>query len=276
MTTTGQGALLLLAMATAGAHAGAQTQAQERTAASPAAPASAECRFEDAGHGRVRAVLDGRTLVLEDGREVVLSGLVWPEEERGGPAKDNNKAALQDQIGGRAVVLKRLGPDTDRYGRLPAHVFAGDDWVQHKLLAAGHARVAARVGDFACAARLLQAERAARSAKLGLWADPSQAPRQAADPASILAERGRFILVEGRVISVRESGGTIYVNFGQRWSEDFTATALRRNEKMFATAGLDLKKLAGRNVRVRGVIEERGGPWIELNRPEQIEVIGRD
>ena len=75
---------------------------------------------------------------------------------------------------------------------------------------------------------------------------------------------------------MRESGGTIYVNFGRRWSEDFTATLLRRNEKTFATAGLDLKKLASRNIRLRGVIEERGGPWIELNRPEQIEIVGND
>lgn len=258
MTMARLGALLLAAVTVGGAHA------QERAAVKSAAPATAGCRFEDAGHGRVRAVLDGRTLVLEDGREVVLSGLVLPQEERGGPAKDNNKAALEALLGGRAVVLKRLAPDADRYGRLPAHVFAGDDWVQQKLLAAGHALVAARVGDFACAARLLQAERAARGAKLGLWADPSQAPRQAADPASILAQRGRFTLVEGRVVSVRESGGTIYVNFGRRWSEDFTATLLRRNEK------------TSRNIRMRGVIEDRGGPWIELNRPEQIEIVGND
>jgi hypothetical protein len=99
--------------------------------------------------------------------------------------------------------------------------------------------------------------------------------RQADVPASVLAERGRFTLVEGKVLSVRESGGTIYVNFGRRWSEDFTATLLKRNERAFTTAGLDLKALSGRTLRLRGVIEERGGPWLELTRPEQIEVIGR-
>jgi hypothetical protein len=34
-----------------------------------------------------------------------------------------------------------------------------------------------------------------------------------------------------------------------------------------------LKKLAGQRVRVRGTIEERGGPWIEATGPEQIEII---
>ena len=65
------------------------------------------------------------------------------------------------------------------------------------------------------------------------------------------------------------------MNFGRRWSEDFTATLLKRNERAFAAAGLNLKTLSGRTVRLRGVVEERGGPWLELTRPEQIEVIGR-
>jgi hypothetical protein len=134
--------------------------------------------------------------------------------------------------------------------------------------------VAARVGDAACAAELLAAERGARAENLGLWADPRHAIRKADDPAAILADRGRFTLVEGFVLSVRESGGTIYVNFGRRWSEDFTVTVPKRSERAFTAAGLELKALAGRPARVRGVIEERGGPWIEAMRPEQIEIIG--
>jgi len=59
--------------------------------------------------------------------------------------------------------------------------------------------------------------------------------------ADVLARRGRFALVEGRVVSVRESGATIYVNFGRRWSEDFTVTVLKRNERNFTAAGLDFE-----------------------------------
>ena len=70
--------------------------------------------------------------------------------------------------------------------------------------------------------------------------------------------KGQFALVEGKVVSVRESGATIYVNFGQRWSEDFAVTVRKRNERNFAAAGLDLQGLAGRRVIVRGFIEARG------------------
>ena len=132
----------------------------------------------------------------------------------------------------------------------------------------GLARVA-RVGDPACARA---EEQAARAGKLGLWAEPVYVMNKAEDHAEVLKQRGRFALVEGTVLSVRESGGTIYVNFGRRWSEDFTVTIAKRNERAFSAAGLEPKTLAGKRVRVRGWIEERGGPWVEAARPEQIEV----
>jgi len=106
----------------------------------------------------------------------------------------------------------------------------------------------------------------------GLWGGSYYATKKAEDPAGILALRGHFAVVEGKVLSVRESGGTIYVNFGRRWTEDFTVTTLKRNERTFDAAGLPLKQLAGRRVRVRGTIEERGGPWIEALHPGQIEI----
>jgi hypothetical protein len=174
-----------------------------------------------------------------------------------------------------------MGAESDRYGRVvalvsvePAAPEAGIS-VQRALLAQGQARVAANLGDSACAASLLEAERTARVGGLGLWADPYYVIRDAEDPAGILAVRGHFAVVEGKILSVRESGATIYVNFGRRWSDDFTVTVQKRSERSFSAAGLELKKLAGHHVRVRGTIEERGGPWIEAVRPEQIEIAER-
>jgi hypothetical protein len=223
---------------------------------------SAPCAPETIGVVTVRAVLDGRTLLLTDGREVRLAGIEVSSE---------SKPALEAHIAGREITLK--GKATDRYGRLVAYAYAGSGpSVQAHLLSQGRARVAARIGDPGCSAELFAAETAARTARLGLWDGPHYLPRKAGNPAEILGERGRFTVVEGRVLSVRESGSVIYVNFGRRWSEDFTVTVLKRSERAFSAAGVELKKLAGRNVRIRGYIEERGGPWIEATRPEQIEI----
>ncbi len=249
----------------------------------PAAGEAPACRLEPLTAGTVASVNDGRTFVLADGREVRLAGIeVAPLAEPDGPeakAGAAAKAAAEGLLIGREVVLKRLGEGTDRHGRLLAHAFTSADgaerWVQADLVAAGHARVSARVGDRACAAELMRLERAARAAKLGLWAEPYYVTRRAEDAAAIAAARGRFTIVEGKVLSVRESGGTIYVNFGRRWSQDFTVTIAKRNERAFAAAGLEPKKLEGRVVRIRGWIEERGGPWIDARRPEQIELVER-
>ena len=218
-----RGAALLVCMLAAVAQGAAAQQ-----------DSSSSCTFEDAGSGTVRAVLDGRTFVLTDGREVRLDGIEVPQTDHRNAAQ---AARLRWRRWSAAAARSRSSGSTlaDRYGRLLAYAFVpGDERsAQQSLLAAGHARVAARVGNAACAARLLSAERAARDAGLGLWGEASYALRKADDPAAVLAERGRFTLVEGRVISVRESGGTIYVNFGRRWTEDFTVTVLRRHERTF-------------------------------------------
>jgi hypothetical protein len=90
--------------------------------------------------------------------------------------------------------------------------------------------------------------------------------------AALKVEPGRFTIAEGRVWSVRASGATIFMNFGRRWSEALTVTISKRNERTFLAAGLDVKGLQSRRVRVRGFIEERNGPRIEAIRPEQIEI----
>lgn len=241
------------------------------SALAQASSGASACNLETIATATVIAVRDGRTLVLEDGREARLAGIEVPRSDAASAAA---ATALQQLAAGQTIVLKRLGPAEDRYGRLLVHAFPaeGQTSLQQALLAGGHARVGSRVGDRACAADLLAAERAARAGKLGLWADPAQAPRQADNPAEILNERGRFTVVEGKVLSVREAGPTIYLNFGRRWSRGFTVTILKRNERIFSAAGVAPKKLEGRRVRVRGWIEQRGGPIVEAARPEQIEI----
>lgn len=244
------------------------------------------CGGETIAPGNAGHFIDGRTFVLDDGREVRLAAievppLPLPQESGAAPGGAAAKDALVSLFTGAEVVLRQAEPQkTDRYGRVVAYAFAARDGVersvQAELIAAGAARVGARVANRTCAAELLSRENGARRAKLGLWASPYYDLLNAENPAAVLAEQGHFALVEGKVVSVRESGATIYVNFGRRWTEDFTVTILKRNERSFTAAGLEPTKLAGRHIRVRGWIEERGGAWIEAARSEQIEFTDRD
>ena len=240
--------------------------------------AESACTLAPLGAGIVVSVLDGRSFLLDDGREVRLAGLHVPLLARAGD-KDEiagraAKAALESLLAGQAVTLKAPKAASDRYGRLLAYAFVNDSEnpVQHSLLLQGQAFAAARPDHRACHAELLAREKTARDAKLGLWADPVYAMRRAESGAALLAARGRFAVIEGKVVSVRESGGTIYVNFGRRWSQSLTLTIRKRDARQFAAAGIEPKKLEGRLVRVRGWIEERGGARVEALHPEQIEL----
>ena len=252
---------------------------------------SSVCRFDGVDSGRVKAIADGRSFTLDDGREIRLAGIEVPlppalgETGERAEAGRRAKAALEGLVAGREVELRQTGT-ADRYGRIMAQAYVrpgGSDpsrSAANHMLAAGFARVSAHVGENTggrpCADEMLAQERAARESKLGLWSEPYYAIRGAESFVELSAERGHFTVVEGKVLSVRESGGTIYMNFGRRWSQALTVTVLKRNERMFADAGVAPKALENRRVRVRGWVEERNGPRIEAGRPEQIEIVERN
>lgn len=232
----------------------------------------ASCADTLQGEGRVSAVLDARTFRLDDGREVRLLGIELPEE-----ITARSPDTLTSLIGGREITLH--GPDDkpDRYGRQLALVFAKGSGisVQSELLARGEALVSGTIADRACSTALLAAEANARAAKRGIWAS-SAALKNAERPDDILAGTGRFAVVEGTISSARLAGATFYVNFGRRWTRDFAVTISRRMMPSFETAGIDLKSLKDKRVRVRGWVEARGGPRIEATRPGQIELIAAE
>jgi hypothetical protein len=93
-------------------------------------------------------------------------------------------------------------------------------------------------------------------------------------PGDILAVVGQFVVAEGRVQSVREAGATLYINFGRRWTQDFAVTISRRSMAAFEAAGVPFKSLERKRVRVRGWVEQRGGPRIHASWAGQIEVVG--
>jgi len=237
----------------------------------PVAPAiAAGCVFEPQGEGRVAAVIDARTFRLDDGREVRLAGI-----EPSVPDKTKATAALSAIVAGHEVTLHGEDDAPDRYGRQPAFAFlAGSETpVQSELLRRGEALVSTEVTNKDCAAALAAAEVEARQAKKGTWAEPT-AIKNAESPGDILAGIGRFTVVEGKVLSVRQAGATTYLNFGRNWTRDFAVTISRRMMPAFEAAGLLPKSLENRRIRVRGYVEARGGPRIEVLRVGQIEILG--
>jgi endonuclease YncB( thermonuclease family) len=229
----------------------------------------AACSSAAQGEGHVVNVINATTFRLDDGREVRLAGI---EPSPDGTA--NATEALTSLIVGRDVSLSGEDDQPDRYGRQRAFVSLRSPplLVQAELLRQGAAMAYPPASDHDCSRELLAAENTARTERKGLWAS-SAALKNAERPGDILAGIGRFLVVEGKVLSARQAGATFYVNFGRRWTTDFAVTISRRMMPSFESAGLDLKSLVNKRVRVRGWVEKHGGPRMEMVRPSQIELI---
>ena len=227
---------------------------------------AAGCTFEAQGEGRVADVIDGRSLRLADGREIRLAAI---------EADVSTRAALAEIVAGKDVTLRGSDDTPDRYGRQAAFLFveSSDTPVQAQLLARGAALVLPEISDKACSTLLLAAEAEARDAKRGIWNNPSVI-KNAESPDDILAGIGRLTVVEGKVLSVRQAGTTTYLNFGRNFTRDFAVTIPRRMMPAVESAGIALKSLENRRIRVRGWVEARPGPRIEVHQAGQIEMLG--
>jgi len=227
--------------------------------------------------GVVVAVVDGDTVLLEDGREVRLVGIQAPKLPLGRknfaewPVADQARTELESLVQGRVVSLFYGGEQVDRHGRQLAHLATEDGlWVQGEMLRRGLARVYSFADNRSLVGQMLAEEKAARDDRLGIWGNPFYAIRR---PGSLARDIGTFQIVEGTVLQVSETRGTVYINFGPDWRTDFTIFLRSAMLETFAQAGLDVMALAGTKVRVRGWLDKRNGPAIEATHPEQIEIV---
>ncbi|ABS63310.1 nuclease (SNase domain protein) [Parvibaculum lavamentivorans DS-1] len=254
--------------------------------------ARAACELEPSETHRVVEVIDGDTVLLDDGREVRLTGIQAPKLPLGRssfeawPLAEEARDALVELVANKAVTLHYGGATIDRHGRVLAQAYTVDKkeplWLQQEMLRRGLARVYTFSDNRACAEELLRAERDAREAGREIWADAFYRVRDAADESALEKRAGRFELVEGEVISAALVRGRIYLNFGEDYRKDFTVTVEERDAKLFlaaepwlsltdtAEAG-SIASIAGKKLRVRGWIEKHNGPEITVTHPEQIE-----
>lgn len=241
-----------------------------------------ECGLTAAGTARVTAIVDGDTVELDDGSEVRLVGTQAPKLPLGRrgfetwPLAPEAKAALSALTLGKTVELRYGGERTDRHGRRLAHlVVAGEDpvWVQGEMVSAGLARTYSFADNRGCVRELLARESEARAAGKGVWDLDYYRVRKAADPRLLLRRLDSFELVEGRVLDAAEVRGRVFLNFGPNHRDDFTAVVNPGDVRRFPGGAEGLVDLKGRTVRVRGWLESRNGPSIEVTHPEQIEVL---
>lgn len=193
------------------------------------------------------------------------------------PGYENAALAWLRNASANKVSMSAFANQPDYLGRTPVDV---NDRVvggwRTNLLAAGLAMLVPETRQ--SVAHLMGGEDIAIKSRSGMWSDKGAetanyvvAHRAEGDDVPAARDAiGRFVVIDGTIRSVEHQEWRSYLNFGSNWREDFTIALDARARDVFARNGdvqSSFQSLIGQKVRVRGVIENRGGPYVALENP---------
>jgi len=112
-------------------------------------------------------VIDGDTVVLENGERMRLIGIDAPED--GACYYDISAERLSELVLGRSVAWEPGVNERDRFGRLLGYLHDGSTFVNLLLVERGLAAAYPYPPDMVYAAQFAETEGRAREAKRGLW-----------------------------------------------------------------------------------------------------------
>lgn len=227
----------------------------------------------------VARVINGKSFITTSGDTVRLASIEAPnvQEEStpmhhgrpGEPLGEEAKQALSALISGEKIRIDYNPGKRDRHNRLLGQVYDEKGrWIQGEMLKEGWAMVYSFSDDpHDIIERMLVAEKEARNAGRGLWVHPYY---RIITPDEASEFINRFKLIKGKVVSVHEYRGNIYINFYEHWKGNFAVFISHKYTGAFSQ--LNFNSLTGRTVCVRGWINYHNAPMVDLTHPEQIEI----
>ena len=118
---------------------------------------------------------------------------------------------------------------------------------------------------------MIAAERIARRQVSGMWADAFYEVRVPEDLGRMI---DTFQVVSGRAVSTALVRGRGYINYGDDWRVDYTASLAPKVLRQYPELSDALAGYEGKKVQVRGWIKRYNGPMVEITHPEHIELAG--
>lgn len=223
---------------------------------------------------RIMAVKDTNSLLLDNGKQVRLAGILTPERFSYYTYEEQVLNALQFLTMGKQATMHYGSNQTDRYNRDVAQVSIGKTWVQGELLKKGLAIVYATSDNDIMLKEMTEVEEKARQQRLGVWGEEGMQPLQAVDIEDKGNQyRNQFRLVQGVIKEVATTSSRIYLNFGDNWKTDFTIMIEDSHTSAMKAAFGNLAKLQGREVIIRGWMESYNGAVIRLTHPSQLTLL---
>jgi hypothetical protein len=211
-------------------------------------------------------------VVLSDRRVVKLSGLYIAERSRD-LVRDLYPVGTPIRLYVWSSAPDRWQRLIGTFSRIPSpseHLVIS---VHEELVSMGAALLDPAHGlPSLCLHELKYRENQAMMKKTGYW-DNKDAVLDAHIPQDLFAQHGRFQVVEGHVTHVGIRRYHTYINFGDRWTHDFSVRIDVKIWKNLEDQGITRARLEGKRVRIRGVIEKGAAPQINLGSPDALDIV---
>ncbi len=226
----------------------------------------------------VSRIFDGDTIQLSTGETVRYIGIDTPEirRKKGGewvydpmPFSRKAKEFNAGMVKGRPVELEFDVQKRDKFGRLLAYVYAGDEMVNEELLKNGYAVLYTYPPNVKHTREFVKAQTEAREKERGLW----KGLKENVIPASEACRNiGKLRAVSTRILDTYISDKVLVL----KCEDDFKIVVFGNNFSILPKEGIRSPDsyFKGRNVKVHGIIREyRGSSEIILHTESQIKLL---
>jgi endonuclease YncB( thermonuclease family) len=216
---------------------------------------------------QLKRVIDGDTIELKSGEKIRLIGINSPEVanrySEAQPGGEAARAYLKKLLRSPELLLEYDEEQRDRYDRLLAHCFSEQgDYLNAKLVEAGHATLTLTPPNLRYAERLQAAQQAAEKKRLGIWSIPDYQVKtlQAFKPGKSYRGWQRWQL-KATAVSQTEKYTRLIV------STHLSLMIPNEHIELFA----DLENYLNRPFEVRGWLSKRGDQYtIKVVHPSAI------
>ncbi|MCC6713386.1 MAG: thermonuclease family protein [Candidatus Dadabacteria bacterium] len=231
----------------------------------------------DTGTVRVLDVIDGDTIVVDDGMKsrvrylgIDTPELAWPDSP-GDPLGAEAKEFNRKLVAGKDVRLEFDEEKYDVYGRLLAYVYADGVFVSGEMLRAGLASPLVIEPNRRHEDLLMEAAAEARQERKGIWGDlDTLAPPPGngdfvVDPGKAERYEGKRVVVRGKVTGARKSRNVLVLDV----EDELEVVIFPDDFGNFEFFGIDpAKDYEGKEIEVTGRVRVRKGkPGIVVAHP---------
>ena len=230
------------------------------------------------GIARVDTVIDPLTIIMKDGKIIRLPSLDIPELVYPEPGyisvKSKNELEKLLPPGTEVILYQKLNAKNDNQNSM-GHIFAhletknGKIWVNGHLIQNGLARVAPSQTHNLLSDEMYKLEQNAREKEQNIWDENAYPILNVADAPTA---KGQFAIIEGTINSITSINNNVYWHFVSDKRNGFYVLIKPKVRKLLSRTGINPLSLQGHKIRIRGVVHEENGAFIELIHPAVLEL----